>query len=67
MAVEIEEPTWNSIAIPSKYDNKLIYTLKLIVHAVLDIGKKTRFSTVTHTPLLYLNRLNKFFTVFSIK
>ena len=24
MAVEIEEPTWNTSASPSKYDNKLI-------------------------------------------
>ena len=53
MAVEIKEQTWNYITIPSKYDNKLIFTLKLIVHAVLDLGDEKRFSTVTHTPLLY--------------
>ena len=50
LGVEIEEPTWNQIASPSKYDNKLISTLKLIVHAVLarPAEMKNRFITVTH-------------------
>ena len=34
VSVEIEEPTWNTIASSSKYDNKLISNLKLDLHAL---------------------------------
>ena len=43
VGVEIEEPTCIKIASPSKYDNKLISTLKLDVYAVHAFGHKKQF------------------------
>ena len=46
------------------YDNKLISTWKFLV---LDKDFKNRFSTVTHTHLLYEKKQKSFFAVFTIK
>ena len=41
MGDEIEESTLFQVACPSKYENKLISTLKLDVHAIHTFGHET--------------------------